>query len=142
MNENLLPCPFCGGESKLSALQSIIDDRKIADRYYIVCLDCGVQTAMLATIEKAIAAWNRRAVPQETETPITEDALAELGFLRENEATYIFPVGIATNISITFFTFDMTTVEIEDPTRRMRLLLPNVTTIERVQGIMRALSTE
>lgn len=73
MNENLLPCPFCGGESKLSALQSIIDDRKIADRYYIVCLDCGVQTAMLATTEKAIAAWNRRAVPQETETPISTE---------------------------------------------------------------------
>lgn len=69
MNENLLPCPFCGGDlSKLSALQSIIDDRKIADRYYIVCLDCGVQTAMLATTEKAIAAWNRR-----TETPISTE---------------------------------------------------------------------
>ena len=60
MSENLLPCAHCGGESKLSALQSIIDDRKIADRYYIVCLDCGVQTAMLATIAAAIAAWNRR----------------------------------------------------------------------------------
>ena len=73
MSENLLPCAHCGGESKLSALQSIIDDRKIADRYYIVCLDCGVQTAMLATIAAAIAAWNRRAVPVDKKEPLGQD---------------------------------------------------------------------
>ena len=59
---SMLPCPFCGGEAKLAALRSI-DDLRIAERYYIVCLDCGAQTAMLATIAAAIAAWNCRIEP-------------------------------------------------------------------------------
>ena len=70
----LLPCPFCEGESKLAALRSI-DDLRIAERYYIVCLDCGAQTAMLATIAAAIAAWNRRAVPDTTEMALLQRRL-------------------------------------------------------------------
>ena len=140
MSENLLPCLFCGGESKLSALRSI-KDLKIADRYYIVCLDCGVQTAMLATIEKAIAAWNRRAVPQETKTPITESEIEALGLRHAGNGLYYLPAAEPT-ITIAFYTDTPPCVSVNDTQDDESVILPTVTTMERLRMLVAVLSTE
>ena len=59
MAENLLPCPFCGGEAIVVKTESC--------GRYIGCWDCGGRTEEFETDyagsahDKAIAAWNRRA---------------------------------------------------------------------------------
>ena len=59
MNEQLKPCPFCGGEAYL-------EDNEID--YLVVCSRCntavippGEEPGATATREEAIKAWNRRA---------------------------------------------------------------------------------
>ena len=52
MND-LLPCPFCGGEAKLTI--------EFLQHNVVICLDCRVETDTYDTINQAIAAWNRRA---------------------------------------------------------------------------------
>jgi len=52
MNDELKPCPFCGGEQveMYSPFQDV---------YRVVCI-CGACGALSHTQEKAAAAWNRR----------------------------------------------------------------------------------
>lgn len=54
--ENLLPCPFCGGEAEMS----INDD--YTGSVFIACKICGISTDTYHPSDKsdAIAAWNRR----------------------------------------------------------------------------------
>jgi Lar family restriction alleviation protein len=55
-NEELLPCPFCGGEAR------IIDLEDPEYKYYqIRCSKCMCKTATHLGMEATIAAWNRRA---------------------------------------------------------------------------------
>lgn len=58
MAENLLPCPFCGGEAELHCNS----DETL---YGVYCPSCGAQTAHegFATDQEAVAAWNRRPEP-------------------------------------------------------------------------------
>lgn len=46
----LKPCPFCGGEAMFEG----------TDGTWIVCMECGAETAYLDTREKAIEAWSGR----------------------------------------------------------------------------------
>ena len=50
-NEELKPCPFCGGEAKLVV--------QFGDEFMVLCPNCEAQTNFHDK-EGAIAAWNRR----------------------------------------------------------------------------------
>jgi Lar family restriction alleviation protein len=61
MSEKLLPCPFCGGAATVGA-NEYYDG---ANTFYIYCASCGVQqTTTKIRTDEAIAAWNRRAQPE------------------------------------------------------------------------------
>jgi len=49
----LLPCPFCGGEAHIVFTE--------AGEAWVTCRDCGVQTAVRTSGERATVLWNRRA---------------------------------------------------------------------------------
>lgn len=51
--EELLPCPFCGGEA---LVDNLIDD----DDYSVRCLSCEIQQIANYTRPQAIRRWNRR----------------------------------------------------------------------------------
>ena len=61
MNEELKPCPFCGGEAEVFDLQ-----HENAGTYWIVCCkgsstNCAYEGHFdKPTREEAISAWNRR----------------------------------------------------------------------------------
>ena len=52
-DKELLPCPFCGGEAELF-------DYPEMKAYCVACLECGVETLIYSSKEKAIKAWNTR----------------------------------------------------------------------------------
>lgn len=53
VNEELKPCPFCGGEAYL---------REALSFSLVQCLSCRANAEMCGTNKEAIAAWNRRVV--------------------------------------------------------------------------------
>lgn len=59
----LKPCPFCGGEAKLSKQTTITWFLKF-NSYYVRCETCGASSRKSDEIgeekDKAIEAWNRR----------------------------------------------------------------------------------
>lgn len=65
MNDELKPCPFCGGEARLE---------RIPNRSFIVrCPKCGAKTPYWSWSAAAIKTWNKRAQPT-----FTPDELAEI----------------------------------------------------------------
>ena len=58
MSEKLLPCPFCGGEARLTAAMG---------ETWMRCIDCNAGSEMSGSRALAIAAWNRRAPAPEGE---------------------------------------------------------------------------
>lgn len=61
-NEELKPCPFCGGEAE------IVEDRLYGEDYYAGrCRSCAATSIFEFTKEEAIAAWNRRETGRITE---------------------------------------------------------------------------
>ena len=75
MMDKLLPCPFCGGEATIS------DGGYSGEKFLARCreLSCPAASGFIRkTHDEAIAAWNRRAQPENK--PLTLD---ELGQLRE-----------------------------------------------------------
>lgn len=52
MSEKLKPCPFCGGEAKLT---------KAIYGAWIQCLGCRADSTMMPCVESAGKAWNTRA---------------------------------------------------------------------------------
>ncbi len=77
MNDELKPCPFCGGVEHIKPdFDEVFFDTKHLDDYfdeenatwtgfYVICNDleggCGASSGYEHTEEEAIAAWNRRA---------------------------------------------------------------------------------
>ena len=53
----LLPCPFCGGETKVSNLGF--------NQYLISCKDCWAETIPTTGLENTIIKWNTRKPMQE-----------------------------------------------------------------------------
>jgi hypothetical protein len=66
MNNELKPCPFCGGEARLIGHSP----------YSITCCKCRATTVICDTPEKAINEWNRRVQP--TFTPDELDAIRRM----------------------------------------------------------------
>lgn len=66
---NLLPCPFCG------ATDDVVAGGKLHS-HYVICMDCGVQTANERAERLAINIWNSRAHPSsmsyEQRLPLSE----------------------------------------------------------------------
>ncbi len=54
MNEELLPCPFCGKSEALLVQQT-------GSQWSVCCGNCGVETIWIDGEKAAIARWNRRA---------------------------------------------------------------------------------
>ena len=66
-------CPFCGGKARMCSTGSHI----AADRYFVSCGVCGVETPRIARVrEEAITAWNRRA--EVKNDPLTLDELRQM----------------------------------------------------------------
>ena len=59
MMKVLKDCPFCGSESVIV--------EKTYPRYYGTCIDCGSTGPTKSSREAATAAWNRRAVPDDSD---------------------------------------------------------------------------
>ena len=51
-NDELLPCPFCGGEARIITA---------AGESWVLCDECKATTEAHTSRQIAIAAWNRRA---------------------------------------------------------------------------------
>ena len=132
----LLPCPFCGGRAEAV--------RYSHQRNKAYCADCEAETSIMHdTQEDAIAAWNRRAAPAETKTPITEDAIVQLGFVHNNGTLYRLPTSNpACAVIATFFPKVPCVVTIMNHHGDATIWLPTVTTMERLRMLVAALSTE
>lgn len=52
--EELKPCPFCGGEAK------IIDGGESTSFPYVYCTSCGTRSGYRLSEEDTIMAWNKR----------------------------------------------------------------------------------
>lgn len=60
-SDSLKPCPFCGGEARISADPETVRDsqgRKWA--YTVVCDRCAASSGLTFKPERAAAAWNTR----------------------------------------------------------------------------------
>lgn len=58
-NEELKPCPFCGGE----ACKIIEEVSYSTPQYSVQCQNCKFETLMFDYEAEAVAAWNRRNYP-------------------------------------------------------------------------------
>jgi Lar family restriction alleviation protein len=68
----LKPCPFCGGEAKLT-------DLKQAPESWVECKECGARTRFFSNSEEApVSAWNTR--------PIEDELRKELRYYRNYSA--------------------------------------------------------
>lgn len=71
MSEELMPCPFCGGEASLFTAEEV---GYIGDVHFTVkCNGCFCGTGHYADPGRAAEAWNRRA--QQPNEPLTLDEL-------------------------------------------------------------------
>ena len=52
-------CPFCGAAS--DGIMSPTEEGRTVIGYWCECGSCGGRTAILPTVQIAVAAWNRRA---------------------------------------------------------------------------------
>ena len=58
MNEELKPCPFCGGEAAIKHVTQLWEPR---DSYWAACERCRMSGKHHNTEAEAISAWNARA---------------------------------------------------------------------------------
>lgn len=56
-NQELLPCPFCGGDEKIDEFSDVVNFNKKS--YRVECKKCGVYIHFDSK-DQAIEAWNTR----------------------------------------------------------------------------------
>ena len=78
MSDDLLPCPFCGGEAYIDGTSWTTRDGK--DQSWVTCMKCGTYGP---SSTDAIAAWNRRAIPATDER---EKALREAAAMFDEDS--------------------------------------------------------
>lgn len=86
MSNTLLPCPFCGGEATIS------DGGYSGEKFLARCreLSCPAASGFIRkTHDEAIAAWNRRAEPENN--PLTLDELKQM------DGKPVWTVGVGAN---------------------------------------------
>ena len=54
MNDELKPCPFCGGLARIEAVH-----HRYSDTFNVCCEECGAEIVMFEE-QEAVGAWNRR----------------------------------------------------------------------------------
>lgn len=89
--EGLKPCPFCGGEARLEAID--FDDYDYTNPseviWWVRCSVCGAETDEYSTPTEAAAikAWNTRVMPCGDclmgMKPMTDENMAACGWVRE-----------------------------------------------------------
>lgn len=60
MNEELCPCPFCGGEAKLVKRKFKVGFYPSGGTYYVHCKKCLITTQPRTSAEAVIETCNRR----------------------------------------------------------------------------------
>lgn len=83
MNDELKPCPFCGGKADTydyEAEHDIYDpitlgyvDTEHYTKYGVACFDCECMIAEKSSIKEAVNIWNTRAKDGECYEPTTTD---------------------------------------------------------------------
>lgn len=59
--EELLPCPFCGGEATINPIYNDVPETGLmVTLHHVRCPICDARTGDCDTEEKAIKQWNRR----------------------------------------------------------------------------------
>ncbi len=58
MQNELKPCPFCGGKANLK--EKYIHGVANRKNYWVVCTNCQIRIQDRNSVEKAIEQWNRR----------------------------------------------------------------------------------
>ncbi len=56
MNENLLNCPFCGGEASFDYGETLSESWMD----FVTCSQCGTRTKNFKNKSEAVEAWNKR----------------------------------------------------------------------------------
>ena len=56
MTDRLKPCPFCGGEARITKLPKSVKPKA----FHIGCSQCGAVKILFMTEEEAIRQWNTR----------------------------------------------------------------------------------
>jgi Lar family restriction alleviation protein len=78
MSNTLLPCPFCGGRATVKTRYIGYGSIGLGehDEYRVVCKECRASSDEYRHEAEAIAAWNRRAEPENK--PLTLDELRQM----------------------------------------------------------------
>ena len=68
MSEELLKCPFCGGEASVCEVETKFDGKRLSG-FTVACEECGTCTPMSDDEQKVTTCWNNR-VPTERENEL------------------------------------------------------------------------
>jgi Lar family restriction alleviation protein len=92
MSNELLPCPFCGGEAKHDAA-GVPTDKPEFGTAWVVCSDCGSSGTMFdffADESDIVNQWNTRHVPKIEVTEAMVEAAENLPAYQYDRPAFVF----------------------------------------------------